>query len=191
MANHSLKAISPLGADDARTDMIGGVTISENIDHALASLTMRSGKEKPFETAAKKMFKTALPGPGGSTTKGSFTLFWTTPDQWFVEAPIVSHEDIATLLLKDFKESASITEQSGGWCRFDIEGDNCVSILERLCAVDTAGMESNAATRSVIEHIGVFVLCREARTRFSVYGPRSSAGSLHHAIITAAKSATN
>lgn len=188
MADHLLKPLTPLGATDARVDEFANITISENVDIALAAVAMRNGQEKPFAASAKKAFKTPLPDAGQSITEGKFTLFWSSPEQWFVEAPIDTHEDIAAILKSDFKESASITEQSGGWARFDLQGEGCVAVLERLCAVDTGNMQSNAATRTVVEHIGVFILCREARTDFSVYGPRSSADSLHHAIVTAAKS---
>ena len=188
MSNHFLKPISPLGADQARIDKIGTVTISENIDHSLASVATRLGKAKPFATAAKKALKLSLPGPGESITKGDFTVFWSAPEQWFVEARLESHEDISSILKRDFKDTASITEQSGGWCRFDLAGDDCVALLQRLCAVDSAAMKPGDATRTVIEHIGAFVLCHGAGNSFSIYGPRSSADSLHHALVTAANS---
>ena len=188
MPKHSLKPLTPLGKEEPAAISIGNVQIIEQADFAFASLTQRGGKSRAFTAAAKRIFKTKLPDPGQSFSKGEFTLFWSSPEQWFVEAPASTHEDIAALLKAEFEESASITEQSGGWCRFDLEGDACVSVLERLCAVDTATMANDAATRSVIEHIGVFVLCRNAGSLFSIYGPRSSAGSLHHALVSAAKS---
>ena len=49
-------------------------------------------------------------------------------------------------------------------------------------------MADNTATRSVIEHLGTYVL-RRGKDHFTIFGPRSSAASLHHALITAAKSA--
>lgn len=188
MAEYVLKPLTPLGGQEARIDVIGAVTISENVDTALASLAIRAGKDKPFATAAKKALKFALPGPGLWVGKDGLGAWWTSPDQWFIEAPVASHEDIAGALKPVFGENASVTEQSGGWCRFDLEGDDCVGVLQRLCAVDTATMKAGAATRSVIEHMGIFIVCREAATRFTIYGGRSSAGSLHHALVTAAKS---
>lgn len=188
MLNSTLKMLSPLGQSDGKIDEIGAVRIVERLDVAWASLAQRNGNPRSFNAAVKRVFKTALPFAGASISKGDFTVFWSSPEQWFVEAPINTHEDLAHILKSEFKETASITEQSGGWCRFDVEGNDCVHALQRLCAVDTATMETAAATRSVIEHIGVFVLCRETAQQFSIYGPRSSADSLHHALITSAKS---
>jgi len=186
--NMSLTTLSPLGRTEAQIDEIGAVRIVEKVDTVLASLTQRNGSDRAFKAAAKKLFKSPLPNAGLSVSGKAFTTFWSSPEQWFVEAPADTHEDIANILKGEFGETASITEQSGGWCRFDVEGDDSVSVLERLCAVDTATMQCNAATRSVIEHIGVFVLCRKAGQHFSLYGPRSSADSLHHALVTSAKS---
>lgn len=188
MPSLSLTLLSPLGNDAPLTVEIGAVSIFEKTEFALASLTQRVGKSRPFNASAKRIFKTALPGPGKSISKSEYTVWWSSPEQWFVEASIESHEDIASILKADFQENASITEQSGGWCRFDLEGNASVSVLERLCAVDSATLEQDAATRTVIEHIGVFIRCRVQKQQFSIYGPRSSAGSLHHALTAAAKS---
>jgi sarcosine oxidase subunit gamma len=188
VSKHSLKPLTPLGNDNPVSVSIGNAQITELTNFAFASLAQRGGKSRPFAAAAKRLFKIKLPAPGHSTSKDDFTVFWSSPEQWFVEAPLATHEDIASILKAEFEESASITEQSGGWCRFDLDGNASTSILERLCSVDTAAMNGNAATRSVIEHIGVFLLCRKIGTHFSIYGPRSSAGSLYHALVIAAKS---
>lgn len=188
MLKHSLTPLTPLGHTEPKIVEIGTVKITEITEYAFASLAQRNGKSKPFATAAKQMFGFKLPSVGTSVSKSDFTVFWSSPEQWFVEAPEDTHEDIAAILKDAFEESASITEQSGGWCRFDLEGEHSVQVLERLCAVDTAAMAKSASTRSVIEHIGVFILCREEQVHFSIYGPRSSAESLHHALETSAKS---
>jgi len=184
----SIKPISPLGFHEAQTDEIGNVHIAEVISCSLASIAQRVGQEKAFLSSAKKALKVALPNPGMSISKNELTVFWTAQEQWFVEAPLETHEDIAAVLKKDFKQTASVTEQTGGWCRFDVKGIDCVSMLERLCAVDVAELKIDQATRSVIEHIGIFIICREEKTWFSIYAPASFAGSLHHALTTAAKS---
>ena len=188
MPSHSLKPLTPLGHFEPQTTAVGKMEIREVVDFSLASITQRLSQEKQFLKAAKKAFSAALPQPGKASVSGSQTIFWTGVDQWFVEAPNATHEDIAAALAADFQDTASITEQTGGWCRLDLEGDQCVDVLQRLCALDTADMETHDASRSVIEHIGVFVLCREKTKCFSLYGPRSSAGSLHHALVAAAKS---
>ena len=105
-----------------------------------------------------------------------------------VQAPMASHEDLASLLAGKFKDNASVTEQNDGLVRFDIGGDLAVPLLERLCPANSRAMQSGAIVRAAIEHLGCFVLCHTARRQFSILGPRSSAASLHHALLTAARS---
>ncbi|MGB5559853.1 MAG: sarcosine oxidase subunit gamma [Paracoccaceae bacterium] len=189
MPDHRLKPIPPLGGDMPRTDRFEGLTITENPDLALASVACRPGQGKSFGTAAKKALGFALPGPGQTAAKGDYTAFWTGPEQWMLGAPFASHEDIAAILKRVFKATASVTEQTDGWARFDLNGSAAPVVFERLCNLNTRAMASGSATRTVIDHLGCFVICRAAGTDFSVLGPRSSAGSLHHAMTTAATSA--
>lgn len=185
---HNLSPITALGSNAPQVDTISGLTISECPEWALASVSARSGKEKTLATAFKKAMGFALPKPVQSTHKASITAFWIGSDQYFVEAPIYSYELLAQTLSEALKQNASVTEQTDGWCRFDLEGAGCSDVLERLCNVNTRAMDDGAVTRTSLEHSGCFVMRRNA-DHFSVYGPRSTAGSIHHGLVTAAKSA--
>lgn len=185
---HDLAALTPLGGAQPRTDRVGDITITEVTDRALASVSRRNGKAAEFNAAAAGLFGTDLPGPGHWAAGTVWTLIWTAPDQWFAEAPFATHEDIAAITKQAFGDSASVTEQTDGWVRFDLEGPTVIDLLERLCPVPARSMPTGAATRSVIEHIGSFVICREAGRHFSVLAPRSFAGSMHHALAAAARS---
>lgn len=185
---HDLAALTPLGGTAPKTDRIGAILITEVTDQALASVTCRHGKAKPFATAAKKLFGVTLPAPGMAAAGDPWTLIWTGPEQWFAEAPFTSHEDIARIAKAGLGDTASVTEQTDGWVRFDIEGSTVVDLLERLCPVPSRQMKTGAATRTVMEHMGCFVVCRTAGAHFSVIAPRSYAGSLHHALCGAARS---
>ena len=185
---HSLAPVTPLGGMAALIDTVGTVTIAEVTDRALASLACRLGQDAAFAERAVALFGTTLPGPLGSARSGDWGLIWTGPGQWFVEAPFVTHEDIAARLKSAFGATASVTEQTDAWAPFDISGADVLAMLERLASVDTRGMATGAATRTVIEHIGCHVICREAGAAFTVMGGRSFAASLHHALKAAALS---
>jgi sarcosine oxidase, subunit gamma len=188
---HPLKALTPLGNATAQTDVIAptpaqgssvSVTITENIAVALASLAVRKGGGAAVAKAAKGL-KIDLPAAGHA----SDTALWLGPDQWMIEAPFAQHEDIVAYLKPAFKEAASITEQTDAWVRFDLTGPDLHAMFERLCNLDTRAMQAGHGTRTVIDHLGCYVICRS--DHFTILGPRSSAGSLHHALMTAAKSA--
>ena len=182
MPDHLLKPLTPLGHATPQTDTIGAVTITENIGIALASVATRRGREGDVEGAAK-VLNIALPAPG----RASENALWLAPDQWMIEAPYATHEDIVAILKPAFGDAASITEQTDAWVRFDLSGPSLHAMFELICNLDTRTMEPGHGTRTVIEHLGCYVTCRDGG--FTILGPRSSAKSLHHALITAAKSA--
>ncbi|MFV0244411.1 MAG: sarcosine oxidase subunit gamma [Qingshengfaniella sp.] len=186
---HDLKPITPLGGTAARVDTVAGLTLRENPDQALASLASRLGREADCAKTAAAFLGCALPGPGQHDAAGLFAAFWTGPEQWMVTAPHDSHEDLAVQIKLAVGDAGSVTEQTDGWCRFELEGAEAPAVLERLCAVDTGRMQGGAATRTIIEHLGCFLICRETGRAFSVLGPRSSARALHHAILTAIRAA--
>ena len=182
MPDHRLKSLTPLGHANPQTDTIGPVTITENVSVALASLATRKGRDGDVAKAAK-LLNITLPAPGHA----SESALWLAPDQWMIEAPFATHEDITAYLKPAFGDAASITEQTDAWVRFDLSGPDLQAMFELLCSLDTRSMKPGHSTRTVIEHLGCYVRCRDQG--FTILGPRSSAKSLHHALITAAKSA--
>lgn len=111
-------------------------------------------------------------------------MIWLTPEMVLVEGP---EEGPGGDLRADLKvalgDAASITEQTDAWVRFDLKGPDLPRLFEKLCNVDLAARPEGYATRTVIEHIGCYLILRDGVT---VYGPRSMAQSLLHAIETAA-----
>lgn len=184
MAN-PLKSVTPLGHDTPVTESIGAVTITENTGTALASLASRLGREAEVASAAKTA-AIPLPGPGRSQATATYSAIWLGPEQWMIEAPFTTHEDIVAHLKPVFGEAASITEQTDAWVRFDLTAADLPALFERLCSYDLRKAGAGAATRTVIDHLGCYVI-RRAETEVSILGPRSSAHSLHHALITAAQ----
>ncbi len=184
-----LHTLTALGNREPVIDTFDGLIITEDDTFALASLAMRRDKDDQFARAVEKRFGAPLPKPGRMATGDPYSLVWTAPDQWFVQAPIDTHEDLAAGLKKAFKTAGSITEQTGGWARFVLEGPGVNGVMERLTMLDIRAMRAGHATRTLVDHLGVFLMCHAAGKRMTVLGPRSSAGSLHHALTTAARSA--
>ena len=185
----SLTAMTALGGDAARDEVIGGIRISEITDTDLASMAVRRGGGGDVETASVKMFG-GLPAAGGSLSKGGDSIIWMGVEQYLVEAApdTGSRKSATTRLAAALGAAASVTDQSDAYVRFDLEGDRVAGMLERLSAADNAGMDAGAAVRTPIHHMLCLLICREPGRRFTVYGPRSSAESLHHALTAAAGS---
>lgn len=185
---HTLAPITALGGSTARTDTVGALRITECPDVALASLARRRDKDAALAAAAEGFLGVTLPDVAMWAGKEPFGVFWTGPGQWMVEAPFSTHEALERLLKDAVGDAGSVTEQTDAWVRFDVEGDTALALFERLCPLDLPRMAAASAQRTTIEHLGCFVLCREAGRRYSIFGPRSSAASLHHALLTAARS---
>ncbi len=180
---HDLTPITALGGTSAQVDTHVGVTCREVPDVALASFAARLGSAPAAAAVLKKALGAAVPDVG-KAVRATLTAFWTGPDQWLVEAPFDTHETLALDLAKAANGVASVTEQTDAWTRFDLSGDGVLAVLELLCSANTRSMATDDVTRSSIHHLGCFVR-RTDDDHFCIYGPRASAGSLHHALVTA------
>ena len=186
MGSLRLKPLSALGREFLSVETIGPVRLAEDMDTALASLASRRGREAEVAERASQA-GIPLPGPGQAASQGIWGAFWASPEMWMVEVPFATHEDVAAHLKPIFGEAASITEQTDAWARFDVTGP-LQPLFERLCNLDLGRFGPGSATRTVIEHLGVYAI-RRAAHRMTLLGPRSSADPLHHALVTAARSA--
>ncbi len=181
-----LHALTALGQTIPYTKEIGPYRIIERFDVALASLATRKGRDGEVRAAAAKA-GLPLPDPARAASGNPYSAFWVAPDMWMVEADFATHEDIAALLKPLFGEAASITEQTDAWVRFDITAGNLAPLLERLSNVDFPAVPDGYASRTVIEHIGCYLIRRDIGS-VVLYGPRSSAKSLFHALEVTARS---
>ena len=181
-----LHTLTALGHRVPQVHETGPFRIAERFDVALASLAIRAGREAEMRAAAKTA-GVPLPDPARARPGDPFGAFWVAPGMWFVEAPFATHEDIVAELKAAFGSSASITEQTDAWVRFDLKSSDLAPWLERLSNVDWPAAPDGFATRTVIEHLGCYLI-RRSVGEAALYGPRSSAISLLHALDVAAKS---
>lgn len=182
-----LKPLTALGRAEPLRETLGPWALVERVDVALASLAPRRGREAEVASLAAKA-GIPLPGVAQSAQGEVWSAFWLTPEMWMIEAPFASHEDIRPSLVAVFGDAASVTEQTDAWVRFDLTGAGLERLMSKLCNVDLEAAPEGFATRTVIEHMGCYLVKRAPSSKGSVtlYGARSMAGSLHHAIHLAA-----
>jgi sarcosine oxidase subunit gamma len=179
--------MTALGAREAAVMTVGPLTITERMDVALASVAARRGRMTDLAKAAA-VAGVPLPDPARHVTGEPFSAFWVAPEMWFVEAPFHTHEPIADLLKARFGDTASVTEQTDAWVTFDLAAPDLSPLLERLCNVDHPSVPQGHATRTVIDHLGCYLI-KHGPGAVRICGPRSSAKSLLHALEAAAASA--
>ncbi|MBA3909672.1 MAG: sarcosine oxidase subunit gamma [Rhodobacter sp.] len=182
-----LQAMTALGARSPAVVTIGPLTVTERFDIAFASVAARRGQMARLAKAAKAA-KVPLPDPARYQGGTPYCAFWVAPEMWLVEAAFASHELIAAALKDALGDTASITEQTDAWVAFDLAAPDLSPLLERLCNVDFPGVPDGYATRTMLEHLGCY-LVRLGPGAVRLYGPRSSAKSLLHALEVAAASA--
>ena len=176
----SLAPLTALGQPEPTSITVGDFTLREITDCALASVAARNGKIDGCTKLIAQVTGAHAPEPGRASS-GEISAFWMSPEHWMVVAPYTSHEHLADELVNKANGAASITEQSDGWCRFDLTGTNLSGPFSLLCSLDFPTFKGGEASRTQIEHLGCLVVCHSPE-HASVYGPRSSAGSLYHAL---------
>ena len=186
---HDLAPMTALGSSDHRVDIISGVTLTENSAQAHASVAARLGKEDACQKHLTDLMSGAIPAPAKIVTHDVMSAFWIGPNQWMVSAPFESHEDLAQQLKARFQDSASITEQTDAWVCFEMRGSGINAVMQLCANFDIERMQTGDAQRTVIHYMGVYVLRRDPADWLRILGPRSSAESLHHALVTAMKAA--
>lgn len=184
---HDLKPQTALGAATPVNITIGSVKIKENNGLALASVTARRGQEESCRAALADWLGLEAPSPGRAVITDARAAVWMAQDQWLLSALFDDFEEIVQELKPVFRQSASITEQTAAWVCFDISGIAVVDMFERLCPMNVRQAQAGDATRTTIHHMGCFAICIETSAHLRVLGPRSSAESLHHALVTAAR----
>ena len=188
MANsHKLTSLTPLGHETPACVEVSGTTISEVTDLSLASVTARLGQEASVKALIASFIGADAP-EAGQWSGGKIAAFWTGADQVFLQAPFDDYEDMGGLCETHFGKAASSVEMTDGWCRFALAGAHNKRILSLLCNVDMRAFHLHSAARTSIDHLGCFILCL-GEELVHIIGPRSSAASLQHALIAAAKSA--
>lgn len=182
---HNLKTVTALGGTEPRTDVFDHITIAENDGVALASVAARFGQERKCHAVLKKLLG-AVPDIGRAVLRDPEAGFGMGPDQWMIGAPRATHELLADDLKATFGPAASVTEQTGAWVCFDVTGPAMEDFCERICSVPIRQMQSGDVQRTAIHHMSCFVIRREAFDHIRILGPRASAKSLHHALVTTA-----
>lgn len=184
---HDLIPTTALGGTAPRIVTIGSLEIAEVSDLALASVAARLGRADECGTRLGDLLKAELPGAGQAALGMPFSAVWMGPDQWMIGAPLASHELLADTLSEALGDTASVTEQTGAWAVFDLRGTAMPAACELLCAVPIRRMIAGEARRTMIHQLGCFVLRGPEADHVRILGPRASAQSLHHALVTAAK----
>ena len=161
---------------------LGEVAVEEVTDIAIVSIATPLGGGDALAGAVQTAWGCALPAPRGASKSadGSVTLIFSTPDQTLAILPGVAGLAV-TGVAETLGDAGYYTEQTDNWVGLRVSGARATTALERICPLDLATMAVDGAERTVMEHLGVFIL-REAEDRFLLLSGSSSAKSFLHAV---------
>lgn len=184
MSETGLKATSPLDGFSLKEP---GVLLVEVSGLAVIAISVPKGGEAALETALQSALGLAWPATGGSSVSDDHRLLGLSRDQAFLLFP---HEGAGAenTVATGIAEAGYLFDQSDAWVMLRLQGPHSRAALERICMLDLddAVFPDGAVSRTLMEHLSVIIL-REARDRYLLMSPRSSAGSFLDAVETSVR----
>ena len=99
---------------------------------SIFSINQFDGKDKIFNILFRNVSGFAPPSISTFNIKDKNLALWVRSNSYFIISDKIKFKD----LILSFENNASITDQTGGWIIFNIEGEACRSLLEKLLTVD-------------------------------------------------------
>ena len=142
------------------------------------SLNQNVGQSKKFNSAFKGFFLNAPPPVSNFQENKKTLVCWIRKNSYFVMGDI----DIKSFS-SSFNSIASITNQTGGWISFDLSGKYSQSIFEKLVTFDIDSFNEGEVTRTSINKINCFVLCKRKNSNYIIVCPISFMESMKKRLI--------
>ncbi len=179
MPDTMLKAAPVLGGYSLD---LGDVAVAEVTDIAIVSIATPLDGKAALAAAVTAAWGTGLPEPRMTSRSGdgAITLISSSTDQYLALLPGVDGLAV-TGVAETLGDAGYYTEQTDNWVALRVSGAKAITALERICLLDLATMPGGGAGRTVIEHLGAFVM-KEANDQFLLLSGSSSAKSFLHAI---------
>lgn len=181
MADFILTPTAPLGS---YRNWFGPVKLEEQVDLAIVSLAIPLDGGDAAARAIKAAWDMDLPNGGATTVSadGMLRLVSSGAEQYLA---LFTHPtpDAARHVRTALGASVYITDQTDNWAKLMLSGPRVREALERICPIDLDErvFAVGAAARTMMEHMGAFIL-RTGDDDFLVLVGMSSARSMLHAL---------
>ena len=137
------------------------------------SISKFKGKDKEFNSLFKNIFGFSSPNISNVNYTDKYTVLWVRNNCCFVLSYTKSKEIQYKNLLSIFENTASITDQTGGWVVLNLEGDDCRFLLEKLITIDLDNFDNHHVIRTSIASINCFIVCETKFQRYNLICPTS------------------
>ena len=136
--------------------------------NAIFSLTENINEKNKFNQNFKVFFSLDIPDIGKFTFNNKFMAIWLRTNSYFVLG-----EENFDNIISSFESVASITDQTGGWVKLNIDGEKVKFLLEKLLTIDLKVFYEGSALRTSINKINCIVLCNKQFKNYTILCPVS------------------
>ena len=180
MSDYSLAAQSAL-SNFYKT--FGNTELRETTAKAIVSMATPLNGEQALSTQIETVFGVSMPRVGG------FALSEVNNTQFLriqTDQCLVLFDYSGDRAVQDFAQkidTAYLSDQSDSWVMLHLSGENARPALARICPIDLhpAVFGPGSVTRTLMEHLGVIIIC-EAENTYTLMALHSFADSFLHAI---------
>ncbi len=172
-----------------RQDGPAGLLVQERSGAAIASVTVRAGRDAALADAVQAHFGTTLPKPGKCVTGNPVTWIGTGPGQWLAEASQTPQNGVEQALRSVIGAHAAIVDQSHARIILRLSGPRVRDVLATGVPLDLhpRAFAPGDAAQTLVAHIGVQIWQIAADPIYEMAVPRSMIGSfwgwLEHAAL--------
>ena len=158
-----------------------GVTATERIGLAMATVMVRRGNGTELSDAVRSLFGVALPAGAKWVAQDGVAFLGTGPGKWLAISDANGAAFVQTLETK-LQGLASVVEQSGGLGVLRLAGPNLFETLAKGVQIDLAPDMFLAGSVAVtsIAHIGITLWKVDDAPTIDIAVARSLCGSLQH-----------
>ena len=133
------------------------------------SINQFKGKNKGLDNNFKKLFGFSCPEVSKFNFNQDFIALWVRSNSYFVISKNIQFDEI----LSNFQDKASLTDQSGGWIQFTLDGSACLSLFEKLLTINLEDFDQGKVIRTNIININCFILCKSKFDKYDILCPIS------------------
>jgi sarcosine oxidase gamma subunit len=125
--------------------------------------------DKGLNNDFKKLFSFSCPEVSKFNFNQDSIALWVRSNSYFVISKNIQFDEI----LSNFQDKASLTDQTGGWIQFTLDGSACLSLFEKLLTINLDDFDQGKVTRTNIVNINCFILCKSKFDKYIILCPIS------------------
>ena len=137
------------------------------------SLNKANVSSKTFNLSFKDYFGFFPPDISKFNSSENSIVLWSRKNSYFVLSNMTMNE-----LTSAFEILGSVTDQTGGWLIFKIDGKGSLSLFEKLLSINLDNFSDGSCVRTSINKINCFVLCKKKFQEYDIICPISFSESM-------------